>query len=326
MWRPLKAMLVAAIVAGGGLLTLANWPLHPAPRIYHLPAGTTMRHFADMLRHRHVIAFVDPFLALAHITGNSDALKAGYYRFRNPTTPLQILDKVVSGRVIQYAITFIPGWTFAEVRHALAHGPLRDNIRKLSAAAVMARIGHRGQSAQGQFFPDTYFYIHGATATSILARAYNRLHRLLAADWRQRLPGLPLQKPEQALILASLIEKETAMRGERREIAGVFVNRLRLNMPLETDPTVIFCLGRRYHGVLTAQDLDCKSPYNTYLHRGLPPTPIGLPSARALYAALHPRKTKALYFVATGLGGHVFSDTLQEQDKEIIKYELHSHP
>lgn len=326
MWRLLKLAVVAAIIVGTGLVILADWPLRPAPRVYHLPPGTTMRQFADMLRRRHVMAFVDPFLVLAHITGNSNALKAGYYRFRSPTTPMQILNKVVTGRVIQYAITLVPGWTFDDVRRALAQASLHDNIRRLSAAAVMALIGHRGQSAQGQFFPDTYFYTHSATASSVLARAYARMQRLLAVDWRQRAPGLPLHSPEQALILASLIEKETAMRGERREIAGVFINRLRLGMPLQTDPTVIFCLGRRYHGVLTAQDMDCPGPYNTYLHRGLPPTPISLPSARALYAAVHPRKTKALYFVATGQGGHVFSDSLREQDKAIIKYELHGHP
>ncbi|MDA8362041.1 MAG: endolytic transglycosylase MltG [Gammaproteobacteria bacterium] len=326
MRRFLSGVIAAGLVAAAMLFAYAWWPRHPAPHTYHLPVGTTMRAFAQDLKRQHVIGAVDPFLVLAHLAGESDALQAGDYRLDNPTNVWDILQQVVWGRVVQYPVTLVPGWTFQQVRQALHCPHLQDNIAGLSDHAIMARIGHPHTSAQGAFFPDTYFYTSSATATSILRRAYRRMHALLAADWRGRAADLPLSSPKQALILASLVERETAKDGERRKIAGVFINRLRLHMPLQTDPTVIFGLGPHYHGVLTASDLAFKSPYNTYLHIGLPPTPIALPGAPALYAAMHPLKTRALYFVATGLGGHVFSKTLQQQDREIIKYELHGHP
>lgn len=312
-----------------GVLCLWYWlsdrPLHPNSGIYRLSSGTTMHSFANMLKHRHVIDFPDSFVLLARLKGDGRALKAGDYRFSNPTSPAHILDKVVAGRVVEYPLILIPGWRFRDIRQALAKAKhLRDNIKGLPSQKIEALL-HESNNIQGSFFPDTYFYTSEATATSLLRRAHRRMKAILQKDWKARALHLPLETPEQALILASLIEKETAKDGERRKIAGVFVNRLRLRMRLETDPTVIFSLGNRYHGVLTAADLSFPSPYNTYLHYGLPPTPIGLVSGRALYAALHPQKTRALYFVATGHGGHVFSDTLKAQDREIRKYELDGH-
>ncbi len=321
--RTFAALLGFGALAIAGWYWLADWPVHPGHRVYRLPTGTTMRSFAEQLKRRHVLDFVDPFVALAEIEGWGQALKSGVYRFPDPTTPLEILRMVVDGRVVEYPVTLVPGWTFHQVRVTLGHAPhLRNDVHGLSRAAIRKAL-HLHASLEGNFFPDTYFYTTDATALSILARAHAREKRLLRSDWQARAPGLPLRTPEQALILASLIERETARAGERRKIAGVFVNRLRLGMMLETDPTVIFGLGKRYHGTLTSADLAFPSPYNTYLHYGLPPTPIGLCSSRALYAALHPAKTKALYFVATGQGGHVFSDTLKAQDREIRKYELH---
>ena len=305
---------------------LADRTLHPGPAVYHLPSGTTMHSFADILKRRHVIDFPDSFVLLARLERDGRGLKAGDYRFRDPTNPIHILDKVVAGRVIEYPLALIPGWRFRNIRQALTKAKhLRNNIKGLSNKKIEALL-HESNSLQGSFFPDTYFYTNGATATSLLRRAHRRMKAMLQKDWKGRALHLPLKTPEQALILASLVEKETAKAGERRKIAGVFVNRLRLHMRLETDPTVIFSLGNRYHGVLTAPDLSFPSAYNTYLHYGLPPTPIGLVSSRALYAALHPQKTAALYFVATGHGGHVFSDTLKAQDREICKYELNGHP
>jgi len=325
MRRFLKVLALSVAVFSSWYF-LADRPLHPDPQVFHLPAGTTMRSFADMLKRRHVIDFTDPFIALAKIEGEGYALKAGDYQFSNPTTPMRILQKVVQGRVIEYPLVLIPGWTFHQIRDALAKAPyLQNDIKNLSHRQIAAML-HETVSLQGGFFPDTYFYTRGATASSLLQRAFLRMQTLLQADWKQRASQLPVKTPEQALILASLIERETAHAGERRIIAGVFVNRLRLGMRLQTDPTVIFGLGRRYHGILTSTDLQFPSPYNTYLHYGLPPTPIGLVGRRALYAALHPAKTDALYFVATGHGGHVFSDTLQAQDREIQKYELDGHP
>ncbi len=324
--RGILGALVFGGIGIGGWYFLADRPLHPGPRTFHLPVGTTMRAFAEKLKARHVIDSADSFVALAELNGKGQALKSGVYRFPDPTTPMHILRMVASGQVVQYPLTLVPGWTFHQVRQALARAPhLQDDVKGLSHAAVRAALRMHA-SLEGAFFPDTYYYTYGAPATSILARAHKRLQALLRKDWKQRAPDLPVRTPQQALILASLVEKETAKNGERRKIAGVFVNRLRLGMRLETDPTVIFSLGRRYHGVLTSADLAFQSPYNTYLHYGLPPTPIGLCGAPALHAALHPDKTHALYFVATGRGGHVFSDTLQAQDQEIRKYEIDSAP
>ncbi len=315
-----------ALVLGGLWYLLADRPLHPGRELFKLPAGTTMHAFAHQLKAHHIIDFTDPFMVLVRLEGDGSALKAGDYRFHNPTTPQRILDKVVAGRVVEYPFTFVPGWTFQEIRKALARAPhLKDDIRGLSNAQIRVALKDR-HSLQGGFLPNTYFYVRNAGALAILRRVHERLEALLRRDWGQRAPGLPVKTPEQALILASLIEKETAADGERRKIAGVFVNRLKRHMLLETDPTVIFGLGRRYQGVLTIADLAFPSPYNTYLHHGLPPTPIGLVSPRTLHAALHPQKTRALYFVATGHGGHVFSDTLKAQDREIRKYELDSSP
>ncbi len=321
----LRALVVGGLFAAGWYL-LADRTLHPGAKTFHLPTGTTMRAFAEQLQRRHVIDSANSFVALAELTGEGNALKTGVYRFSDPTTPLDILRKVVAGQVVEYPLTLVPGWTFHQVRQALAHAPhLTDDVAHRPHAAVRAAL-HMHESLEGAFFPDTYYYTYGASATSVLARAHKRLRALLGKDWRKRAPHLPVRTPRQALILASLIEKETAKAGERRKIAGVFVNRLHLGMRLETDPTVIFSLGKRYHGVLTSADMAYPSPYNTYLHYGLPPTPIGLCSARALYAALHPDKTRALYFVATGRGGHVFSDTLQAQDEAIRKYEIDTAP
>ena len=321
-FRGILGILVLGGICVGGWFFLADRPLHPGSRTFHLPAGTTMRAFAVMLKQHHVIDSADSFVALAELMGEGQALKSGVYRFPDPATPVRILHMVASGQVVEYPLTLVPGWTFRQVRQALVQAPhLQDNIKGLSHTAVRAALHMQG-SLEGAFFPDTYYYTYDAPATSILARARKRLQALLRKDWRRRAPHLPIHTPEQALILASLVEKETAKAGERRKIAGVFVNRLRLGMRLETDPTVIFSLGKRYRGVLTSADLAFRSPYNTYLHYGLPPTPIGLCSARALHAALHPDKTRALYFVATGRGGNVFSDTLQAQDQEIRKYEI----
>ncbi|HUW97482.1 MAG TPA: endolytic transglycosylase MltG [Acidiferrobacter sp.] len=325
MRRFLKILVLSTVLFSPWYF-LADRPLHPGPQVFRLQTGTTMRSFADMLAHRHVIDFADSFVALARLEGAGSALKAGDYQFGNPTTPMRILQKVVQGRVIEYPLVLVPGWTFAQIRGALAKAPhLRDDIKGLSQRQIAALL-HETVSLQGSFFPDTYFYTDNATASSLLQRAHQRMEKLLQTSWQARARGLPIKTSEQGLILASLIEKETAKAGERRAIAGVFVNRLRLGMRLQTDPTVIFALGRRYHGVLTSTDLMFPSPYNTYLHYGLPPTPIGLVSSRALYAALHPATTKALYFVATGHGGHVFSDTLKAQDQEIRTYELNGHP
>jgi UPF0755 protein len=225
--------------------------------------------------------------------------------------------------VLHHRVTLVDGWTFAQVRQALAKAPkLAHDIAKLSDADVMARLGAAGESPEGEFMPDTYDYVLGMSDLDILVRAHQALQAFLDQQWTQRDPSIWPQQPYQALILASLVEKETAVPAERPEIAGVFERRLKLGMRLETDPSVIFGMGPAYAGKIHKADLETDTPYNTYTRYGLPPTPIALPSRAAIRAVLHPAPGDALYFVAKGDGTHQFSATLAEQNAAVRKYIL----
>ncbi|MHB1529744.1 MAG: endolytic transglycosylase MltG [Acidiferrobacteraceae bacterium] len=328
-WAFKRLALVAAIsglLVGGYLLWALSLHLEPGNRIYVATPGMTLHEFLEKLHEQGVLPDPYSLLLLAHLEGQTRALQSGEYRFHADITPAELLDQVVLGKTVEYPVTFEGGWTFKQVMHALDAAPqLTHTLKGLSDAQVMRQLGHPGVSPEGRFYPDTYYYSLGTSDITLLRHAYDRMQHLLDDDWARRAPELPLKSPEQALILASLIEKETADPSERALIAGVFINRLRLGMRLQTDPTVIYAMGTHYHGVIHINDLRLKSPYNTYLHRGLPPTPIALAGPAALKAALHPAYTKALYFVARGNGTHQFSDTLQEQDAAVIKYELHGH-
>ncbi len=330
LWRAFKGLALVAAIAGllvGGYLSWAlSLRLEPGNRIYVATPGMTLHEFLAKLHEQGVLPDPYSLLLLAHLEGQTRALQSGEYRFHADITPAELLDQVVSGQTVEYPVTFEEGWTFKQVMHALDSAPqLTHKLKGLSDAQIMKRLGHPGISPEGRFYPDTYYYSLGTSDITLLRHAYDRMQHLLDDDWARRAPELPLKNPEQALILASLIEKETADPSERALIAGVFINRLRLGMRLQTDPTVIYAMGTHYHGVIHISDLHLRSPYNTYLHRGLPPTPIALPGPAAIKAALHPAHTKALYFVARGNGTHQFSNTLQEQDAAVIKYELHGH-
>lgn len=225
--------------------------------------------------------------------------------------------------VVQHNLTLVEGWTFRQLRTALAAQPkLVQSLEGLTDEAVMQRLGYPGLHPEGRFFPDTYRYIRGMTDLEVLRRAFVRLDSILAEEWEKRAEHLPYETPYQALIMASLIEEETGVPEERSEIAGVFVRRLAQGMLLQTDPTVIYGLGDSYNGNLTRQQLRHPSPYNTYLHRGLPPTPIAMPGREALRAALHPAEGESLYFVARGDGTHIFSNTLEEHNQAVRQYQL----
>ncbi|MHB1951165.1 MAG: endolytic transglycosylase MltG [Acidiferrobacteraceae bacterium] len=329
--RLLKRLALGTValltVIGVYLVSALSMPLAPGNRAYVVRRGTTLHEFLAALHSQHVLPDPYSLLLVAHLEGRTRSLQSGEYRFRPGITPLELLDQVLSGKTVEYPVTIQEGWTFRQVMGALDSAPkLTHDLEGLSPAEVMKRLGHPGISPEGRFYPDTYYYSLGTSDVTLLKHAYDRMQALLAASWARRAPELPLKDPEQALTLASLIEKETADPAERALIAGVFINRLRLGMRLQTDPTVIYAMGPRYHGVIHLADLRIPSPYNTYLHRGLPPTPIALPGPAALEAALHPAVTKALYFVARGNGTHQFSETLREQDAAVIKYELHGHP
>ncbi|MBL8248395.1 MAG: endolytic transglycosylase MltG [Candidatus Competibacter sp.] len=254
----------------------------------------------------------------ARLSGLASRLKVGEYAIAPGITPRSLIDQLVAGRVLQHALTVVEGWTFQQLRHALAaHPKIAQTLREAGDAEIMARLGRPGEHPEGRFFPDTYHFPAGATDVAFLKRALAAMDQRLAEAWGDRSPNLPLHDAYQALILASIVEKETALAAERAEIAGVLVRRLRNGMLLQTDPTVIYGLGAAFDGNLRKQDLVADTPYNTYTRKGLPPTPIALPGAAALAAAVHPAPGDALYFVANGKGGHVFSRTLDQHNQAV---------
>ncbi|MBI5782957.1 MAG: endolytic transglycosylase MltG [Gammaproteobacteria bacterium] len=324
----LVASLVIVCVIGAGYLFWAwNHSLKPGTEIYDVKPGMTLRAFARELSARGVLPESHSFVWLAHLTGHDRDLKSGEYRFRDGMTASELLDQVVAGRVIEYPVVLVEGWTFQQFLAALAEAPkLTHTLSGLSAPAIMERLGHPGEHPEGRFFPDTYYYSAGKTDTMILANAYDKMQRLLQHEWEGRENNLPLKNVYEALILASIVEKETGRGDERRLIAGVFLNRLRHGMRLQTDPTVIYGMGKMFDGNLRLRDLRRDGPYNTYTRKGLPPTPVAMPGKDALQAVLHPMITGAVFFVSRGDGSHEFSSTLDEHNKAVLKYQLKSKP
>jgi UPF0755 protein len=267
------------------------------------------------------------FVWLAYLTGHQRDLKSGEYRFRNGMTARELLDQVVAGRVVEYPLVLVEGWTFRQFLDAIEKAPkLTRTLNGLSPRAIMERLGHHGEHPEGRFFPDTYYYSSGQTELAILANGYDKMQKLLQQEWEKRDNNLPFKDPYEALILASIVEKETGRADERRMIAGVFVNRLRHGMRLQTDPTVIYGMGESFDGNLRLKDLRRDTPYNTYTRSGLPPTPVAMPGKESLQAVMHPVITGALYFVARGDGSHDFSSTLEEHNKAVIKYQMKGKP
>ena len=255
-------------------------------------------------------------------SGDARRIRAGSYAAEPGITPAELLDKMVRGDESLESVVFIEGWTFAQMRAALARAPgLRQTLQGLDDREVMQALGAAPLPAEGWFFPDTYRYGKGVSDRTVLLSAHEAMKRQLSRAWEQRRPDLPLGSPAEALILASIVEKETGQASDRARIAGVFVNRLRLGMPLQTDPTVIYGLGSRFDGNLRKRDLQTDTPFNTYTRRGLPPHPIAMPGAQALKAAVQPEATLALYFVAKGDGSSHFSATLDEHNHAVWRYQ-----
>lgn len=254
-----------------------------------------------------------------HVAGK---LHAGEYALKPGLTPRQLLTNMAEGKVLQRNFTIVDGWTFNELRQALANAPqLKHDSEGLDAAAIMRRIGAGGEAPEGRFLPETYAYVKGDGDLDVLKRAHLAMVTTLAALWPSRDKDLPLNTPYDALILASIVEKETGRADERARIAGVFIRRLRDHMLLQTDPSVIYGMGARYDGNIRKSDLTTDTPYNTYTRSGLPPTPIALPGKLAIEAALHPAAGDALYFVARGDGGHVFASNLAEHNRNVDCYQ-----
>lgn len=261
--------------------------------------------------------------ALAHQMGVLDGLRAGEYALAHGMTPRDLLGRMARGQVIQHRFTILEGWRFADLRAALARDPvLVHRIDALADAEVMERLSRIDLNPEGRFLPETYAFVRGQDDLAILKRSQLAMDKLLAAEWQGRAQPSPLASPEQMLILASIVEKETGRPADRDRIAGVFLRRLSIGMRLQTDPSVIYGLGSAFNGNLTRQHLVTDTPYNTYTRAGLPPTPIALPGRDALHAVAHPAAGNALYFVARGDGSSEFSATLDAHNAAVRKYQL----
>ena len=323
--------LLGLVVVAGALAAAAAWhwvdrplALAAARAELSIEPGTAPREVAQ--------AWVDagvqtsPRLLYEYFrwSGQARRIRAGSYEVEPGVTPRRLLDKMVRGDETLEQLRFVEGWTLRQLRAELARAPhLRATTGAMSDTELMAALGEPGVSAEGRFFPDTYAYSRGVSDLVVLRRAHRAMRGHLADAWAQRAPDTPLKSADEALILASIVEKETGLASDRGRIAGVFVNRLRLGMPLQTDPTVIYGLGETFDGNLRKRDLQADTPYNTYLRAGLPPTPIALPSLASLRAAVRPEPTKALYFVARsdGSGGSVFSETLAEHNRAVNQFQ-----
>lgn len=261
-------------------------------------------------------------------SGESRRIKAGVYRVDAGVTPRTLLEKLLEGAESLGVVRFTEGWTFRQVRAALSQAEdLKPTTANLSEAELMAALGApAGQSPEGRFFPDTYHYQRGSTDLALLKEAYRTMQRQLEEAWAQRAADTPLKSPDEALTLASIVEKETGRPDDRGKIAGVFNNRLRIRMPLQTDPTVIYGLGESFDGNLRRKDLQNDGPYNTYTRPGLPPTPIAMPGKAALQAATRPEATKALYFVARGDGSSEFSSNLNDHNRAVNRFQRGGKP
>jgi UPF0755 protein len=306
----------------GFLRTPLNLP--PAGIEYSVARGTTLRDIATELAGRGLIREALYLRLLGRDRGDASRIKAGEYALSEGLTPAMLLDLLVSGQVIEYSLTLVEGWTFEQVLETLRSHPVIVQTIDADAGpeAVMAAIGRPGEHPEGRFFPDTYLFPRGTTDVQVLGRAYEQMKHVLAEEWEARIDGLPIKTPYEALILASIVEKETGMAEERPAIAGVFIRRLHKGMLLQTDPTVIYGLGDTFDGNLRRRDLARDTAYNTYTRAGLTPTPICMPGREAIRAVLHPEDGDALYFVARGDGAHHFSSTLNEHNRAVRRYQL----
>ena len=320
------SLIVLAVLATAALL----WQVYQQPLQMRderveivVPGGASARTIAQLLRDRGVDVNSDLFVASARWNDAAQRLRAGRYEITRGMRIADIIDRLVRGETLKERLTVVEGWTFRDMRAALAaHPMLRHDSEKMNDAQVLAAVGSAEAHPEGLFAPDTYLFDAGSSDLDLLRQAYRAQQARLARAWEARGADLPLRSPYEALILASIVEKETGQSAERQRIAGVFINRLRLGMQLQTDPTVIYGLGDRFDGNLRKRDLTSDTPYNTYTRSGLPPTPIALPGPASIEAALNPEATRALYFVARGDGTSQFSVSLAEHNRAVARFQL----
>ncbi|WP_095056622.1 MULTISPECIES: endolytic transglycosylase MltG [unclassified Pseudomonas] len=332
MRRKLLLLLETGLVLAGLMLGASAWKIHSAlvqplnitqEKLLEVPKGTTPNRTFLKMEADGVIK--DAFWLRVYWRFNlpKQPLHSGEYRMVPGMTVEGLIDLWKRAEMVQYSLTLVEGWNFHQVRAALARDEkLEQTLDGLSDSQVMDKLGHTGIFPEGRFFPDTYRFVRGMSDVELLKIAYDRLNDVLAKEWAQRSADVPYTEPYQALIMASLVEKETGVPQERGQIAGVFVRRMAIGMLLQTDPTVIYGLGDRYSGKLNRAHLREATPYNTYMNAGLPPTPIAMVGREAIHAALNPVEGSSLYFVARGDGSHVFSDDLDAHNNAVREYQI----
>ncbi|WP_040501783.1 endolytic transglycosylase MltG [Herbaspirillum sp. YR522] len=320
----LTLLLLAALVAAAGFY----WSRQPitdaqAQAIdFTVTPGAGVNGAAQQIAAAGVPLNPDLFALFARISGEGARIKAGSYELKPGTTPTRLLQQLVRGEFAQQALTVIEGWSFKQMRRAIAEQPaLKHDTANWTDQQILAKLTNEYSHPEGLFFPDTYLFAKGASDMQVYRQAFTLMNRKLNDAWARRDLSLPYRSPYEALIMASIVEKETGQKSERGLVAGVFTNRLKVGMLLQTDPTVIYGMGDRYQGKIRRVDLTTDTAYNTYTRAGLPPTPISLPGAASLAAALNPDKTEALYFVARGDGTSHFSSNLSEHNQAVNRYQ-----
>lgn len=332
MIRKLVVLLLVGLFSAALLLGYGAWKYDAAlkqplnltqEQLLDVPAGATPTGTFNRLEADGVLDGAFWLRLYWRFNLDGQPLHSGEYRMTPGMTAQGLISLWQRGEVVQYSLTLVEGWNFRQVRSALAkHEKIVQTLSGLSDSEVMEKLGHPGVFPEGRFFPDTYRFVRGITDVEFLKKAYNRLDDVLAQEWSKRAADAPYTDPYQALIMASLVEKETGVPEERGQIAGVFVRRMKIGMLLQTDPTVIYGLGERYNGKLTRAHLKEANPYNTYMIAGLPPTPIAMVGREAIHAALNPVPGSSLYFVARGDGSHIFSDDLDAHNAAVREFQL----
>lgn len=332
MIRKLVVLLLIGLFSAALLLGYSAWKFDSAlkqplnltqEQLLDVPAGSTPTGTFNRLEADGVLDGAFWLRLYWRLNLEGQPLQSGEYRMTPGMTAQGLIGLWQRGEVVQYSLTLVEGWNFRQVRSALAnHEKIVQSLSGLTDSEVMDKLGHPGVFPEGRFFPDTYRFVRGMTDVEFLKKAYNRLDDVLAQEWSKRAADAPYTDPYQALIMASLVEKETGVPEERGQIAGVFVRRLKIGMLLQTDPTVIYGLGERYNGKLTRAHLKEANPYNTYMIAGLPPTPIAMVGREAIHAALNPVPGSSLYFVARGDGSHIFSDDLDAHNAAVREFQL----
>ena len=321
-------VFLIAIIGGYLVYVQASTkPLSNRTEILNVPPGVGISWLANQLETQGVIENRYIFRIFALINYRDASIKAGEYNLVDVSNTAELVEKLVAGRVIKYSITLVEGKTFKEIKaQLLSQEGLVDQLASMTDAQIMRELGAPGRHPEGQFAPQTYFYIKGDTDFDLLRQAFEQQQRVLEAAWQGRSDATQVKTAYELLILASIIEKETGQASERPEIAGVFTNRLRIGMKLQTDPTVIYGMGDAYDGNIRRKDLTTDTEYNTYTRFGLPPTPIAMPGEAAIQAAANPASTEALYFVGRGDGTHQFSRTLKDHNAAVVTYQLGGKP